>query len=179
MSKQPKSTSLISPEILQEAIIESFRKLTPRQQWQNPVMFVVYLGSILTTVLWGQAVMGQGEAPAGFILAITLWLWFTVLFTNFAEAVAEGRSKAQAAFLRSAKRDIAATELNMFIGKNFLVTYHRDPMRSVTATIERVQKNAPLVARAPDRLTYHLLDALFEQYEPGLQSLALDIEQLE
>jgi magnesium transporter len=78
-----------------------------------------------------------------------------------------------------AKRDIAATELNMFIGKNFLVTYHRDPMRSVTATIERVQKNAPLVARAPDRLTYHLLDALFEQYEPGLQSLALDIEQLE
>jgi K+-transporting ATPase ATPase B chain len=112
MSKQPKSTSLISPEILQEAIIESFRKLTPRQQWQNPVMFVVYLGSILTTVLWGQAVMGQGEAPAGFILAITLWLWFTVLFANFAEAVAEGRSKAQAAFLRSAKRDIAARKLD-------------------------------------------------------------------
>jgi K+-transporting ATPase ATPase B chain len=112
MSKKAKSTSLVSAEILQEAIIESFRKLTPRQQWQNPVMFVVYLGSILTTVLWGQAVMGQGEAPAGFILAITLWLWFTVLFANFAEAVAEGRSKAQAAFLRSAKRDIAAKKLD-------------------------------------------------------------------
>ena len=66
-------------------------------QWRNPVMFVVYVGSILTTVLWVQALKGQGEAPAGFIFAITLWLWFTVLFANFAEALAEGRSKAQAA----------------------------------------------------------------------------------
>ena len=75
-------------------------------------MFVVYLGSILTTVLWFQALGGQGEEPAGFILAVALWLWFTVLFANFAEAVAEGRSKAQAAFLRSAKRDIAAKKLD-------------------------------------------------------------------
>ncbi len=77
------------------------------------------------------------------------------------------------------KRAICATELNLFIGKNFLVTFHREPMRCVKGTIERVQKNAPMVARAPDRLTYHLLDALLEQYEPGLQSLTLDIEQLE
>jgi magnesium transporter len=76
-------------------------------------------------------------------------------------------------------RDIRATEINLFIGKNFLVTFHRAPMRCVNATVERVQKNAPLVARAPDRLTYHLLDALLEQYEPDLESLALDIEQLE
>ena len=60
-------------------------------------MFVVYVGSILTTVLWHRRrLRGQGEAPAGFILAVSLWLWFTVLFANFAEALAEGRSKAQA-----------------------------------------------------------------------------------
>ncbi|MDD5580308.1 MAG: potassium-transporting ATPase subunit KdpB [Methylobacter sp.] len=112
MSNKSVSTSLMSPQIFQEAVLDSFRKLTPRQQWKNPVMFVVYIGSLLTTVLWLQALTGEGEAPAGFILAVALWLWFTVLFANFAEAVAEGRSKAQAAFLRSAKRDIAAKKLD-------------------------------------------------------------------
>ncbi|TPQ27916.1 potassium-transporting ATPase subunit KdpB [Methylomonas koyamae] len=112
MTSKPVSTSLMDPQILQQAIIGAFAKLTPSRQWQNPVMFVVYLGSILTTVLWLQAWNGGSEEPAGFILAITLWLWFTVLFANFAEAVAEGRSKAQAAFLRSAKRDIAAKKLD-------------------------------------------------------------------
>ncbi|MDD1615621.1 MAG: potassium-transporting ATPase subunit KdpB [Methylococcaceae bacterium] len=97
---------------MRQALLESFLKLTPRQQWKNPVMFVVYLGSILTTVLWLQALSGNSEEPAWFILTVTLWLWFTVLFANFAEAVAEGRSKAQAAFLRTAKRDITAKKLN-------------------------------------------------------------------
>lgn len=112
MSKQSTSTSLLDQNILQQAIVDAFGKLTPKQQWKNPVMFVVYLGSLLTTVLWLQALNGESEEPAGFILAITLWLWFTVLFANFAEAVAEGRSKAQAAFLRTAKRDIAAKKLD-------------------------------------------------------------------
>jgi len=112
MATKPVSTSLFDPEILQQAAIDAFLKLTPQQQWKNPVMFVVYLGSILTTILWFQALGGEGEEPSGFILAVTVWLWFTVLFANFAEAVAEGRSKAQAAFLRSAKRDIAAKKLD-------------------------------------------------------------------
>lgn len=112
MTSKPATTSLMDPQILQQAFFDAFAKLTPRQQWKNPVMFVVYLGSLLTTVLWLQAPNNGGEEPAGFILAITLWLWFTVLFANFAEAVAEGRSKAQAAFLRSAKRDIAAKKLD-------------------------------------------------------------------
>ncbi len=112
MTSKPISSSLFDPDILKQAALESFRKLTPQQQWKNPVMFVVYLGSILTTVLWLQALGGQGEEPAGFILNVSLWLWFTVLFANFAEAVAEGRSKAQAEFLRSAKRDIAAKKLD-------------------------------------------------------------------
>ena len=90
----------------------SFRKLNPRVQWRNPVMFVVYVGSILTTVLWVQALSGQGEAPAGFILAVALWLWFTVLFANFAEALAEGRSKAQAASLRGLKKETWAKKLH-------------------------------------------------------------------
>src|SRR3977135_2222792 len=104
--------SLITRGILRDAFVESFAKLLPQQQWKNPVMFVVYVGSILTTALWVQALGGKGEAPVGFILAITLWLWFTVLFANFAEAVAEGRSKAQAAALRSAKRDTQAKKLD-------------------------------------------------------------------
>ena len=112
MSKKSVSTSLFDREILGVALVDSFRKLTPQQQWKNPVMFVVYLGSMLTTLLWVLALNGEGKDPANFILAITLWLWGTVLFANFAEAVAEGRSKAQAAFLRSAKRDIAAKKLD-------------------------------------------------------------------
>src|SRR5262249_20044192 len=104
--------ALVTRRILREALVDSFVKLLPQHQWKNPVMFVVYLGSFLTTILWIQALAGKGEAPASFILAVTLWLWFTVLFANFAEAVAEGRSKAQAAALRSAKRDILAKKLD-------------------------------------------------------------------
>jgi potassium-transporting ATPase ATP-binding subunit len=103
--------ALITRGIVRDALIESFVKLLPQQQWKNPVMFVVYVGSFLTTILWIQALGGKGEAPAAFILAVTLWLWFTVIFANFAEAVAEGRSKAQAAALRSAKRDTMAKKL--------------------------------------------------------------------
>ena len=112
MANTPISTSLIDASILQQAVFDAFAKLTPRQQWKNPVMFVVYLGSLLTSVLWLQALDGDNAEHANFTLTITLWLWFTVLFANFAEAVAEGRSKAQAAFLRTAKRDIAAKKLD-------------------------------------------------------------------
>src|ERR1700709_1351601 len=93
------------------AIADSFRKLSPKVQIRNPVMFVVYVGSILTTLLFFQALRGQGEAPTGFIFAIAAWLWFTVLFANFAEALAEGRSKAQAASLRGMKKKTVAKRL--------------------------------------------------------------------
>src|SRR5476649_2211005 len=106
------SRGLVTPGILREALVDSFVKLLPQHQWRNPVMFVVYIGSLLTTGLYLQALAGHGEAPAGFILAVTVWLWFTVLFANFAEAVAEGRSKAQAAALRGAKRDTMAKKLD-------------------------------------------------------------------
>ena len=96
--------SLVTKGIVVEALFVALVKLLPQHQWRNPVMFVVYVGSILITILFVQALGGQGEAPSGFILAVTVWLWFTVLFANFAEAVAEGRSKAQAAALRAVKR---------------------------------------------------------------------------
>ncbi|HQR53429.1 MAG TPA: potassium-transporting ATPase subunit KdpB, partial [Burkholderiales bacterium] len=103
--------ALVTRGIFVEALKDAFVKLLPQHQWKNPVMFVVYIGSILTTILFFQALAGNGEAPTVFILAITLWLWFTVLFANFAEALAEGRSKAQAASLRAAKRDVVAKKL--------------------------------------------------------------------
>ena len=102
---------LFERDIVKQAVVDSFKKLSPIQQMKNPVMFVVWVGSVLTTLLFIQALGGHGEAPSGFILSITLWLWFTVLFANFAEAIAEGRSRAQAAAMRSAKRDIQAKKL--------------------------------------------------------------------
>jgi len=105
------SKSLFDQQILSAALIAAFCKLTPQQQWKNPVIFVVYIGSLLTTLLWLLAINGIGQDPASFILTINLWLWVTVLFANFAEALAECRSKAQAAFLRSSKRDISAKKL--------------------------------------------------------------------
>src|SRR5512144_329049 len=106
-----KARPLFDPPIVRRAILDSFRKLDPRHQAKNPVMFVVEVGSVLTTVLFIQALTGQGEAPTGFILAISLWLWFTVLFANFAEAMAEGRGKAQADALRKTRRDVLAKKL--------------------------------------------------------------------
>lgn len=90
---------------------EAFKKLSPRAQFKNPVMCVVYLGSIVTSLLGTQALLGQGEAPAGFIWSVSAWLWFTVLFANAAEAVAEGRGKAQADALRSTRKRVMARVL--------------------------------------------------------------------
>lgn len=106
-----KKQGMFDTELLMPAIADSFRKLSPATQVRSPVMFVVYVGSIITTLLYVQALFGKGETSPGFILAITVWLWFTVLFANFAEAMAEGRSKAQAASLRSLKQTVVAKKL--------------------------------------------------------------------
>jgi potassium-transporting ATPase ATP-binding subunit len=111
MASDAKARPIFDLAIVWQATIDSFKKLTPQRQVRNPVMFVVYVGSILTTLLWMQALSGQGEASSGFILAVSAWLWFTVLFANFAEAMAEGRGKAQAASLRKARRDLQAKRL--------------------------------------------------------------------
>ncbi|MBW8467408.1 MAG: potassium-transporting ATPase subunit KdpB [Thiobacillus sp.] len=102
MSRQ--TLPLFDPALMRPALIDAFRKLDPRVQRRNPVMFVVYVGSAFTTAL----AIAQ---PEGFTIAVALWLWFTVLFANFAEAMAEGRSKAQAASLRGLKKQTWAKKL--------------------------------------------------------------------
>jgi K+-transporting ATPase ATPase B chain len=110
ISQQKKSKGL-GRDLYQRAIIEAFLKLNPRNMLRNPVMFVVEVGSLLTTALWIQALLGHGEAPTGFIGAITIWLWITVLFANFSEAVAEGRGKAQAEALRRTRQETQAKKV--------------------------------------------------------------------
>ncbi|MBS0203154.1 MAG: potassium-transporting ATPase subunit KdpB [Planctomycetes bacterium] len=102
---------LFDPLIVRRALRDSLLKLSPRHQLRNPVMFTVYLGSALTTLLFVQALFRTGDESPGFILAISAWLWFTVLFANFAEAMAEGRGKAQADTLRKSRQDVIARRL--------------------------------------------------------------------
>ncbi|MDO8305719.1 potassium-transporting ATPase subunit KdpB [Herminiimonas sp.] len=108
-----KSLMLFDTALIGPAIVDAFKKLTPRAQWRSPVMFVVYVGSIITSLLFIQSLVGKGEASPGFIFAISVWLWFTVLFANFAESLAEGRSKAQAASLRALKQTVLAKKLSV------------------------------------------------------------------
>src|SRR6185437_15261277 len=111
MTAQTQAASGFSRELVLTAMADSFRKLSPRLQFRNPVMFVVFVCSVLTSLLWVQALAGHGEAPTGFIFWVSLWLWFTLLFANFAEALAEGRGKAQADTLRSSRKDVVAKKL--------------------------------------------------------------------
>jgi K+-transporting ATPase ATPase B chain len=104
------ASTMLDPKILWPAIGQSFVKLDPRMLWRNPVMFVVAIVSTLTTVLFIRDLLA-GRPGLGFSLQINIWLWFTVLFANFAEAVAEGRGKAQAASLRRAKTETMARRL--------------------------------------------------------------------
>ncbi|HUO66931.1 MAG TPA: potassium-transporting ATPase subunit KdpB, partial [Gammaproteobacteria bacterium] len=105
--------NFLTRPIVSAAIRESFAKLHPRVQFRNPVMFVVFLGSIYTTLIGVAALFGlvSGEGHPVFVLAISAWLWLTVLFANFAEAVAEGRGKAQAATLRSMRQHVHAKKI--------------------------------------------------------------------
>ena len=108
-----KKRPLFDTAIVKKALGDSVRKLNPVYQIKNPVMFVVEVGSVLTMLLFFHALFtGKGEASPGFILQISLWLWITVLFANFAESMAEGRGKAQAESLRKTRRDVMAKKLS-------------------------------------------------------------------
>ena len=108
-----KENSFVSRAIIGRAAGDAFRKLSPRDQVKNPVMFLVYLSAILTTVLYVLSLAGISDklVSSGFILAIAVILWLTSLFSNFAEAIAEGRGKAQADALRASRRDVTAHKL--------------------------------------------------------------------
>ena len=107
-SQQLKKPVGLTSGMYRRAAVDSLLKLNPRAMLKNPVMFVVEVGSVLTSALWIQALLGGGEAPAWYIGGVSLWLWFTVLFANFSEALAEGRGKAQAEALRRARKDTTA-----------------------------------------------------------------------
>ncbi|WP_274872258.1 potassium-transporting ATPase subunit KdpB [Serratia marcescens] len=106
-----KQRALFEPALVRTALIDALKKLDPRVQWRNPVMFVVYIGSLLTTAIWLAILAGQTDGAAAFTGSVALWLWFTVLFANFAEALAEGRSKAQAESLKGTKKTSWAKKL--------------------------------------------------------------------
>lgn len=110
MATQSKKQAIWNAKIVKRAIVDSFKKLHPRKMMGNPVMFVVEVGSVLTTLQLIRGIIAPipGVTSPGFELQITLWLWFTVLFANFAEAMAEGRGKAQADNLRKAKTETIA-----------------------------------------------------------------------
>ncbi len=114
MENTKKNKFMRLQSLYRRALIDSFRKLDPRKQIHNPVMFVVEVGSILTTVLWTQALFGHGEASSGFIGSVSVWLWITVLFANFSEALAEGRGKAQAEALRKTRQETDAKLISSF-----------------------------------------------------------------
>ncbi|MEG2021038.1 MAG: potassium-transporting ATPase subunit KdpB [Oscillospiraceae bacterium] len=101
-------TKFVDKKMLLRAIKDSFIKLSPKNQSKNPVMLLVYISAILTSILWIAALFGLRDATVGYTFAIAVILWFTVLFANFAEAIAEGRGKAQADSLRAAKKDVEA-----------------------------------------------------------------------
>jgi len=106
LERRPKARSLFDRTIIGRAVLDSFRKLDPSWQIRNPVMFVCEVGAVVTLLFFFRDLRTHG--PAGFDFAISIWLWFTVLFANFAEAVAEGRGKAQAEFLRRTKTETQA-----------------------------------------------------------------------
>jgi potassium-transporting ATPase ATP-binding subunit len=130
----------LTGEMFRRALFDSFAKLNPKSMARNPVMFVVEVGSVLTLALWIQALLGTGEAPAWYIGFVSLWLWFTVLFANFSEALAEGRGKAQAEALRRSRRETTAKRL-------------REPKKSSQfdiVTSRELQKSDIFLAEAGD-----------------------------
>ena len=110
--KDKEDASLFDPAIMRRAAVDSVRKLDPRLMARNPVMFVVEVGSVLTTIIFIRDLVTGDDAQHLFAGLIAVWLWFTVLFANFAEAMAEGRGKAQADSLRKARKDVAAVVLD-------------------------------------------------------------------
>jgi len=113
MSKHaPEPISIFDPRIVKPALVESLKKLDPRALWRNPVMLCVEIASVITLVTFAMSLAGANREPAWFTGLVSLWLWLTVLFANFAEALAEGRGKARAASLRKSRSDISAKRLN-------------------------------------------------------------------
>ena len=135
---KPAAAALFEPTIVRGAIVDSFKKLNPRTQARNPVMFVVLVGSVWTTVIFFRDISSAKTSDSVFVGLVSIWLWFTVLFANFAEAMAEGRGKAQADTLRKTRSETVA--------------YVRQPDGSVTETPSSTLKVGDVVVVGPGQL---------------------------
>jgi len=113
MSKHaPEPVSIFDPRIMKPALLDSLKKLDPRTLWRNPVMFAVEIASLITLVTFAMSLTGANREPAWFTGAVSIWLWLTVIFATFSEALAEGRGKARAASLRKTRTDVKAKRLS-------------------------------------------------------------------
>ena len=139
-----KATSAFADKkMLGRAIKDSFLKLAPKTQAQNPVMLLVYVSAILTTILWVVSLLGMKDAPTGYTLAIAVILWFTCLFANFAEAIAEGRGKAQADSLRAAKKDVKAHQIPSAQRKDAVTTVSSAQLKKGDYVIVKAGEQIP------------------------------------
>ncbi len=130
-------------KMLTRAIKDSFLKMNPKKQLENPVMFLVYVSSILTTLLFVLALIGLRDAKPSFILGITVVLWFTVLFANFAEAIAEGRGKAQADSLRAAKKEVNAHKIPSISQKTLITDISSASLKKGDLVIVKAGEQIP------------------------------------
>lgn len=151
MSVKTKNT-IANSAFLGRAIGDAFKKLAPRTQAKNPVMLLVYISAILTTVLFVLGLFGIQDTSSGFVLAIAVILWLTVLFANFAEALAEGRGKAQADSLRASRKDVVAHRLSReaVVGEGRSGSYKVDEFRDVSS--ELLKKGDLYVVRAGEQI---------------------------
>ncbi|RTL10591.1 MAG: K(+)-transporting ATPase subunit B [Neisseriaceae bacterium] len=141
---QKKNLSLLDKQLLFPALIESVKKLNPLNQTKNPVMFVVYIGSIMTTLLALYSATGHDAGGStSFIINVTIWLWITLLFANFAEGLAEGRSKAQADSLKNAKKDVQAKKLSNAKNKDSINMVSSSTLRKGDIVLVEAGDNIP------------------------------------
>ena len=138
-----KQNAFADKRMLGTAIKDSFRKLSPRKQTENPVMLLVYISAVLTTLLWTVSLWGMQDAASGYTLAIAVILWFTCLFANFAEAIAEGRGKAQAASLRAAKKDVEAHKIPSLTQKEQIAAVSSADLKKGDLVIVRAGEQIP------------------------------------
>ena len=138
-----KEKSLVNKSMMKRAIKDSFIKLNPKVQIQNPVMFIVYIASILSSILYIISLFGIKDNSPSFILGIAILLWFTVIFANFAEAIAEGRGKAQADSLRASKKDVVASKIASITDKSKVTKVNSSELRKGDLIIVHAGEQIP------------------------------------
>lgn len=138
-----KEKSLVNKSMMKRAIKDSFIKLNPKVQIQNPVMFIVYIASILSSILYIISLFGIKDNSPSFILGIAILLWFTVIFANFAEAIAEGRGKAQADSLRASKKEVVASKIASITDKSKVTKVNSSELRKGDLIIVHAGEQIP------------------------------------